>query len=251
MVTLSLDVKNLTKSFNGSYAVHSVNLSITPGAITAIIGPNGAGKTTLVDVITGFLRADSGQCYLGSSNITGLTPDRIAQRGVVRSFQHPRLTRRITVLENVMLARPHQRGEKFVWALSHIGLKSEESRIRAESLQFLDLVGLGHEADQLAGELSYGQQKLLGIACCAATEAPVLLLDEPISGLDPDSARKILSLLNDLKCNNRTLVFIEHDIAAVRSVADVVVVMDEGKIVIQGSPAEVLDRPEILEVYFG
>ena len=219
--------------------------------IAAIIGPNGAGKTTLFNVLTGFLRPDAGRCYWGNRDITRVAPHKIARLGIARTFQDLRLIQQVSVLENVMLARPQQRGEKLLPALLRFGVAAEERWNRAEAMRLLESVGLATAASELAGELSYGQQKLLTIACCLATEARVLLLDEPVAGVHPEMAARILELLRRLRDDGKLIVFIEHDIAAVRQVADVVTVMDEGKIIAQGPPSEVLERPEIMEAYVG
>ena len=243
---------SLAVDLNGADGIHAladVSTEIPFSGITAIIGPNGAGKTTLLNVVTGFLRPDSGHCFLGGHEITGLPPHRIAQLGVARTFQDLRLILQVSVLENVLLARPRQRGERLLGAILHFGVEQEESRNREEAMQLLQYVGLDKMASELAGELSYGQQKLLTLVCCLATEAKVLLLDEPVSGVHPEMASQILSLLRRLRRKGKVIIFIEHDISAVREVADHVMVMDEGKVIAQGTPRDVLERPEIMEAY--
>jgi ABC-type branched-subunit amino acid transport system ATPase component len=215
----------------------------------AIIGPNGAGKTTLINVLTGFLRADSGKSFLGERELTRLAPHKIARLGVGRTFQDLRLISQVSVLENVLVARPNQKGERLLPALFRNGVATEEARNREEAMRWLKFVGLADAANELAGELSYGQQKLLTLACCLATDARILLLDEPVAGVHPDMVEKILGLLRQLREQEKQIVFIEHDIASVRRVADSVVVMDEGKIIAKGKPGEVLERPEIIEAY--
>jgi ABC-type branched-subunit amino acid transport system ATPase component len=178
-----------------------------------------------------------------------MAPHRIVGLGIARTFQDLRLIRQISVLDNVMLARPNQRGDKLIWALLRWGVAEEEWRNRKAALQLLRFVGLEHKTHKLAGELSYGEQKLLTLACCLATEARILLLDEPVSGVHPDLIEKILKLLRELREQGKLVVFIEHNIAAVKEVADRVIVMDEGRIIADGPPAEVLERPEIIEAY--
>ena len=249
MDTLRCD--GLRKSFDGVCALADVRLQFRPSGITAIIGPNGAGKTTLINVLTGFLRPDEGRCFLGERETTRLAPHRISRLGVARTFQDLRLILQVSVLENALLARPNQRGEKLVRALLRLNVQTEETRNRGEVERLLGFVGLKDRASELAGELSYGQQKLLTLACCLATEARILLLDEPVAGVHPEMASRILDLLLQLRDQGKLVVFIEHDIAAVRQVADHIIVMDEGKIIAEGPPRDVLDRPEIMEVYFG
>ncbi len=241
----------LCKSFDGIRALADVQLQLPAVGITAIVGPNGAGKTTLFNVLTGFIRADTGTCFLGNRETTRLAAHQITQHGVARTFQDLRLIFQIPVLDNVLLARPEQRGESLLGALLRVGVAAEEARNREDAMRLLKFVGLQDKALEMAGELSYGQQKLLTLACCLATEARVLLLDEPVAGVHPEMASRVLNLLRQLRDKGKLVVFIEHDIGAVRQVADHVFVMDEGKIIAQGPPRDVLERPEIMEAYLG
>lgn len=243
--------EGLNKSFDGTVALRDVRLELPASGIVAIIGPNGAGKTTLLNVWTGFLRAEEGRLFFGERELTRTAPHKVARQGIARTFQDLRLIQQVTVLENVMLARPNQKGERLWHALFRFGVAAEEARNREEALRLLRFVGLEDKAREPAGELSYGQQKLLTLACCLATEARILLLDEPVAGVHPEMVAKILGLLRELKAMGKLVVFIEHDIAAVRQVADLVIVMDEGRIIAQGPPKEVLERPEIIEAYVG
>lgn len=219
--------------------------------ITAIIGPNGAGKTTLLNILTGFLRPNAGQCFLGEREITHAPPHRIARLGISRTFQDLRLVTQVSVLENVLTACPNQRGEQLLSALLRYRVVAEESRNRDAAFRWLRFVELEEQVNDLAGELSYGQQKLLTLAICLATDARILLLDEPVAGVAPQMVEKILGLLRRLRDQGKQIVFIEHDLESVRQVADRVVVMDDGKVIAQGPTREVLDRPEIMEAYLG
>lgn len=245
----ALRCEGLSKSFDATQALAQVTLEFPTSGITAVIGPNGAGKTTLVNILTGFIRPDSGRCLLGKREITRMAPHRIARLGLARTFQDLRLIQQITVLDNVMLARPNQRGERLFYALFRFGVRAEEARNREQATHLLRVVGLEEKAAELAGDLSYGEQKLLTLACCLATEAGILLLDEPVSGVHPEMALHILTLLRQLRNEGKVIIFVEHDISAVRHLADVAIVMDEGKVIAQGSPGEVLGRPEIMEAY--
>jgi ABC-type branched-subunit amino acid transport system ATPase component len=244
-----LRCENLSKSFDGTRALAEVSVTFPENGIIAVIGPNGAGKTTLLNVLTGFLRAESGRFFLGKRELTGLAPHGIARLGIARTFQDLRLISQVSVLENVLLARPNQKGERLLPALLRFGVGKEEASNREAASKLLDFVGLTDKANEPAGELSYGQQKLLTLACCLATGAKILLLDEPVAGVHPEMGSKILGLLSQLRDQGKLIVFIEHDIAAVRQIADLVIVMDEGKIIAQGKPAQVLERPEIIEAY--
>ena len=158
-------------------------------------------------------------------------PYKIARLGVARTFQDLRLILHLSLLDNVVLARPRQRGERLLGALLRVSVGKEENRNREEAMRLLRFVGLDEKLDHLAGALSYGQQKLLTLACCLATEARILILDEPIAGVHPEMAVRIMALLNDLKEQGKVIVFIEHDIEAVRQLADHLVVMDDGKVI--------------------
>lgn len=242
---------NLSKSFDGTTALDGLTLAVPSGGILAIIGPNGAGKTTLLNVVTGFLRPDEGQVFLRKVELTRLPPHRIVRAGIARTFQDLRLIGLISVLDNVMLARQNQKGERLWRALTRVGVRSEEQANRRHAMELLEFVGLAGDAERPAGALSYGQQKLLTLASCLATEAGILLLDEPVAGVHPDMAEKILGLLQKLRDDGKLIVFIEHDIPAVKRVAERVIVMDDGKIIADGAPDDVLERPEILEAYVG
>jgi len=245
----ALRCEHICMSFDGIQALADLTVQFPSSGITAIIGPNGAGKTTLLNILTGFLRPDSGCCFLGDRDITHLPPHRIARLGVARTFQDLRLIPLVPTLENVMLARPNQRGEKLFYALFRFGVASEERANRAAAMRLLEFVGLGTKANEAAGELSYGQQKLLTLACCLATDARIILLDEPVAGVHPEMASQILGHMRQLRDQGKLVVFVEHDIGAVRQAADTVIVMDEGRVIAQGPPNEVLERPEIIEAY--
>lgn len=239
----------LAKSFDGIHALEGVSLRLRGPSITAIIGPNGAGKTTLVNVWSGFVPTDAGMCFVGNKETTNWAPHDIARIGLARTFQDVRLIEQETTLNNVMLAQPNQKGEKLFWALFRIGVADEERANFDSALKWLRFVGLESKAGQLAGELSFGEQKLLTLACCLVTPARILLLDEPLAGVHPEMAEKVFALLAQLRSGGKLIVFIEHDISAVRRIADHVIVMDAGRIIAEGSPADVLERPEILEAY--
>jgi ABC-type branched-subunit amino acid transport system ATPase component len=244
-----LSCVDVTKSFDGVIALDRVSVSFAPGELCAVIGPNGAGKTTLLNVLTGFVRPDGGRCILGAAEITDLMPNRIARQGLARTFQDLRLVRQLSVLENILLAFPDQLGESLLRAICRFGVSAQDSALRSEASDILSRVGLAEIKQRMAGELSYGQQKLLTVASCIATRADILLLDEPVSGVDPATAEKVLEVLADLRSHGKTLVFVEHDISAVRHVANRVVVMNQGAVIADGPPQEVLERRDILEAY--
>ena len=246
-----LEIKGLYKSFDGVQAVRNFSLSLQPGKITSLIGPNGAGKTTVFNLVTGYLSYTQGLIQYGGHTLTGLSPWKIAQQGITRTFQNLRLFRKLTVLENVLLGRQNQSGEKVFYALFLFSDKSSEHKKHLEvSKSLLEFVGLVDKQDELAENLSYGQQKLLSIACCLAAEPKVLLLDEPVSGLQPEMINKITSILKDLVTKQqKTVWLIEHDIDFVLKISDTVIVMDDGAIITKDQPQAIQSNPAILEAY--
>jgi len=239
----------LEKSFGGVLALADVTIDFTAPGVVAIIGPNGAGKTTLIDGISGFLRLDAGRCYVGGRETTRLQPYQIVRRGLVRSFQDVRLIQQESALDNVMLALTRQREEALLGALWPMRHKAEEELNVTTARDTLRFVGLDDNAESRASDLSYGQEKLLALACCLATRSDILLLDEPVAGVHPDTIVRILELLRRLKDDGKLVIFVEHNIDAVRQVADRVIVLDQGRVIADGSPGAVLARPEILDAY--
>lgn len=246
-----LRCEGLHKSFGGVKALADVSFSFPTAGVVALIGPNGAGKTTLLNILTGFLRPDAGRFYLGEHELTWLPPHKVAQLGIARSFQDLRLIRQISVLDNVMLAVPGQKGETLFGALTRRGVARQEWQGIGKAKRVLEFVGLSRQAEEPAEALSYGQQKLLALACGLATDARVLFLDEPVAGVDPATVPQILGRLRTIGAEGKLIVFIEHNVAAVRQAADLVIVMDSGEIIAHGAPGEVLDRPEINDAYVG
>lgn len=186
---------------------------------------------------------------MGIRDTTGLAPHAIARMGVVRTFQDTRVVSEVSALENVMLAIPSQRGERLWMALLSVDGAAEEARNREGAIACLEFVGLQKLSAERAGELSYGQQKLLSLACCLATGAQIVLLDEPVAGVHPDMVAEVLNLLRRMRDGGKTVVLIEHDISAVRQVSEHLIVMDDGKVILEGHPHEVLNRREIMEAY--
>jgi len=245
-----LRATKLVKSFHGVRVLDELSIALSPSKITAIIGPNGAGKTTFIDALTGFLLVDEGKCFLGRTEITELRPEQIAKLGVARTFQDVRLVWQETVLENVMVG-VRSPMEQLSRALGAIGAKEEHERIRARAIEALNTVELQSYEQVPATSLSYGQQKLLALARCIATNSGWIILDEPVSGVALPLVESLISMIRRLSTEGRSVVFIEHDIQAVRALADVVVVLDQGRVVISGPTNDVLERSDLLEAYLG
>lgn len=248
-----LQVQDLTKAFGGLRAVNHCSFAVQPGAITGLIGPNGAGKTTIFNLITGFLNPDSGAIYFQGRRIDGLPPHEIVHRGLLRTFQIPRELKRMTVLENLMVVPPGQTGEN-VWVswLLPWRVNRQERAIQRQALEVLDFLRLRPLANEYAGNLSTGQKKLLELARILMAQPTLALLDEPGAGVNPS----LLNLLiDDIRraCVERKVTFllIEHNMNLVMNLCDPVVVVRNGALLTQGTPAAVRANPEVMAAYLG
>ncbi|MBI4591331.1 MAG: ABC transporter ATP-binding protein [Candidatus Rokubacteria bacterium] len=247
-----LDVRGVTKSFGGIRAVDHLSLSLEERRSTSLIGPNGAGKTTVFNLITGFLACDTGDVWFKGRRISGLPPHRIARRGIARSFQDLRLFSRMSVLDTVLLVRKGQSGENLFQAfLNPVRVAREERENREAAMAYLEFVGLADRARVVAEDLSFAEQKLLVIARLLATEAECLLLDEPMSGLDVASARKMCGMVRELIDRGKSVCLIEHNLDIVKEASDWIVFLDQGQVVATGAPDEILKDRKLAEIYFG
>jgi ABC-type branched-subunit amino acid transport system ATPase component len=249
VATGQLQCESISKSFDGVEALRDVTINFPAYGVVAVIGPNGAGKTTLINVLSGFTRPDSGSVWLNGLEITDWLPYKIARQGVVRTFQDVRIASEMSVLDNVMLACAHPRSTAWFSDLIPNTIRAREQVIRRSAEEALRFAQLHDELSRRAGDLSYGQRKLLTLACCFASGAGTLLLDEPIAGVYPEMALQIATVLREMSKCGKHIVFIEHDIACVRRLADEVIVLAEGKVIARGETAEVLARHEVMEAY--
>lgn len=242
---------DLTRSFGGVHAVQKVSTEFHPG-ITALVGANGAGKTTLLHLLTGLIRADSGEMYLFGGRVDGLPAWKIARLGIGRLFQDVRVFGKLSVLDNVRVASPIQLMENpcCLFGRNRQHWCSENS-VTDSAKKLLDFFELDNEAATLAENLSYGQQKLLALARLLATNARVLLLDEPTTGVNRKLIPKIIHRVRQLAAEGRTIVIIEHDIQVASELADRVVFMNDGRIVDEGDPQAVLSNPDVRQLYVG
>jgi branched-chain amino acid transport system ATP-binding protein len=241
----------ITRHFGGLTAVSVDHLEVERGAITALIGPNGAGKTTFFNLVTGFDKPDSGTWSFEGQRLEGLSSYRIARRGMVRTFQLTKALARLTVLDNMKLGATHQSGENFFRALWSPLWRRQEAGIveRAEAL--LARFNLAHMRDEFAGELSGGQRKLHEMARALMSEPTILMLDEPMAGVNPALAQTIIGHVQTLRDEGLTIVFVEHDMDVVRTISDWVVVMSEGEIIAEGKHASIVANARVIDAYLG
>jgi len=248
-----LDVQGISKSFGGLRAVDGCSFSVQRGTITGLIGPNGAGKTTVFNSITGFIPPDSGHILFRGQDITGLRPDQIFARGLCRTFQIPREHGTMSVLENLMLVPGKQVGESIWGALFRRGqVRRQEEENRDKALEVLQYLQLTHVQDEYAVNLSGGQKKLLEMGRMLMADPELILLDEPAAGVNRTLLKNISTNIQYLaKERGITFLLIEHDMNMVMSLCDPVIVMSEGRKLVEGSPEEVRGNKEVLEAYLG
>jgi len=247
-----LSVRDVSKAFGGVQAVQQCTFEVAPRLITGLIGPNGAGKTTVFNLITGFLRADTGSIRYKGDELLGLAPHEVQARGVVRTFQHLRLWGKMSVLENVLLGCRTPRGENvFSLFLGPAGVRAEEAAARAHAMEVLDFFGLSGQAHELAEDLAYPEQKLLSMARIFATDAEILLLDEPTSGLDTDSLQKLVPMVRRLIEHGKTVLLVEHNMELISQLSDEIVFLHEGRVLARGSAEQITHDPALTEIYFG
>jgi branched-chain amino acid transport system permease protein len=249
---IALEAHGLRKYFGGIRAADELNLELRTGQITGLIGPNGAGKTTVFNLLTRVIPPDAGVVTLSDQLVTDWTPNRIATSGMSRSYQDVRIFARMSVLENVLIAIPHQPGERLLnLFLRPLAVRKFEREARRRALEHLQFVGLAEHADDAAGSLPFGDQKLLALARLLATEAEVLLLDEPASGIDIDGVELMLQLIEQLRERGKCVCIVEHNLHVVERLADRVYFMEAGRITAEGTMTELMGQERLSEVYFG
>ena len=242
---------SVTRHFGGIAAVDVAHLEVQRNAITALIGPNGAGKTTLFNLITGFDRPSSGRWTFEGRSLAGVSAARVARSGMVRTFQLTKALNRMTVIENMRLGATHQPGENVFTALVPPLWRTREREITAQAEELLARFKLLDKRDDFAGSLSGGQRKLLEMARALMSKPTMIMLDEPMAGVNPALTQSLLGHIQALRDDGTTVLFVEHDMHMVRHISDWVVVMAEGRIVAEGPPDSVMKDPAVIDAYLG
>jgi len=247
-----LKVKSAVKEFGGFRAVDQCSFEVEKNTITGLIGPNGAGKTTMFNLIAGSLKLDQGEVYFSEQKVNNFAPHQIARLGLARTFQIPKTLRKMTVLENLMLVPSGQSGEN-IWNSWFRGaqVENEEKINAAKAYETLEFLEMEHLADEMAVNLSGGQKKLLELGRALMAEPELILLDEPGAGVNPTLLNKIAENILKLKERGKTILLIEHNMDLIMNICDRVIVMNDGKHLVEGTPAEIKTNPQVLEAYLG
>ncbi|THG30239.1 ABC transporter ATP-binding protein [Naasia lichenicola] len=241
----------ITRTFGGLTAVNVEHLEIPRNAITALIGPNGAGKTTLFNLLTGFDKPDTGSWTFDGKSLSNVPAYRVARMGQVRTFQLTKALGLLTVLENMKLGAKGQTGENFFQGLFPALWRKQDKEIEQKALDLLVKFKLDAKKDDFAASLSGGQRKLLEMARALMSDPVLVMLDEPMAGVNPALTQSLLDKILDLKDEGMTVLFVEHDMHMVRHIADWVIVMAEGQVVAEGPPLEVMQNPAVIDAYLG
>lgn len=247
-----LKVESAVKEFSGFRAVDECSFEVEKNTITGLIGPNGAGKTTMFNLIAGSLKLDQGEVYFSEKKVNNYAPHQIARLGLARTFQIPKTLKKMTVLENLMLVPSGQSGENIwnSWFRSS-RVENEEEANAAKAYETLEFLEIEHLADEMAVNLSGGQKKLLELGRALMAEPELILLDEPGAGVNPTLLNKIADNILKLKERGKTILLIEHNMDLIMNICDRVIVMNDGKHLVEGTPAEIKTNPQVLEAYLG
>ncbi len=246
-----LVVDNLARSFGGLRAVDVDHLEVERGVVTALIGPNGAGKTTLFNLLSGFDRADSGRWSFDGRAVTAPAPDQLARQGMIRTFQLTKSLAKLTVIDNVLLGAPGQAGERLWTAPFRWRWRDQEHENTGRAEELLERFNLAHMRDELAGTLSGGQRKLLEVARALMANPVLIMLDEPMAGVNPALGQSLMRHITLLAHEGMSVVFIEHAMDVVTGISDWVVVLSQGRIIAEGPPWKIIHDDEVIDAYLG
>ena len=242
---------HITRSFGGLTAVNVAHLEIQRGSITALIGPNGAGKTTFFNLLTGYDSPNSGSWTFNGQALNGVPPHKVARLGMVRTFQLTKALYRLTVLENMALGARGQKGESVFASIFPWLWRAQEEEIQKKALSILSNFKLIDKKDDFAAALSGGQRKLLEMARALMVEPEMVMLDEPMAGVNPALKQSLLEHIKELRNEGKTVLFVEHDMDMVHEISDWVVVMSQGEVIAEGTPASVMKNEQVIEAYLG
>ena len=247
-----LQVEHVGVRFGGLVAIDDLHFDVRAGEIVSLIGPNGAGKTTAFNVVTGFLRPSQGGVLFRGTRLGGLKPHQITQLGLARTFQRTSVFPNGTVLDNVLIGLPRQGGLRLLDAVLNLPReRASERALRERAAAILDLVGLSTRARDRAGALAYGEQRLVGVALALATEPSMLLLDEPVSGMNESETGTFVRLLRRIRDRGVTILLVEHDMPMVMEVSDRIVVLNYGRLIAEGPPNAIRSNAAVIEAYLG
>lgn len=247
-----LQLNNISKNFGGLQVLQNVNFHVPQGGIFGLIGPNGAGKTTVFNLITGLLRASGGTIEFDGKDIGKVAPHKITERGIARTFQNIRVFKEMSLLENVVVGMHDHMHYGFGSLLFNLGsYRKIEARARERALELLSWVRLDHKAHMLADSLSYGEQRKLEFARALATKPKLLLLDEPVAGMNPAEKTELMTEILNIKQRGFSIFMIEHDMRFVMGLCDRIAVLNFGRIIAEGSPDEIKNNQEVIEAYLG
>jgi branched-chain amino acid transport system ATP-binding protein len=250
--TPALSIEHVSVHFGGLAAVADMSFVVSEGELVSLIGPNGAGKTTAFNVITGFLKPTQGEVRYRGVALTRLKSHEVANLGLVRTFQKTSVFGNNTVFENVLIGL-HRHGKASIWGtlLALPRVRDEETMLREEAWEILRFVGLDGRANELGGALPYGEQRLLEVAIALAARPSMLLLDEPVSGMNPSETASFIALLGKIRARDITVLLVEHDMHLVMNVSDRIVVLNYGRIIAEGPPQAIQQNPEVIRAYLG